>query len=195
MNPLESIHNWIEPGSRVLDLGCGDGQLLAGLERERQVSGCGVEIDAEPISKAIAAGVNVVEADIDTGLQLFDDQSFDTVLMTQTLQAIKYPDRALEEMLRIGEKGVVTFPNFAHWRCRVHLNVHGRMPVSEFMPYSWYDTPNIHFCTVHDFEALCEKLNIRILDRRFYSERGRIDSLVRNWPNLFASHALYRISR
>lgn len=189
-----TLAQWVAPNTRVLDLGCGDGRLLAYLKAEQNVSACGVEIDAELISEAIAAGIDVVEQNIDEGLGIFHDQSFDTVVMTQTLQAIKYPDRALQEMLRVGREGIVTFPNFAHWRCRWHLNVHGRMPVSEFMPFDWYNTPNIHFCTVHDFEDLCAKLGLKIIDRQFTSEHNSFAPLISGWPNLFASHAIYRIS-
>ncbi len=189
-----SLAQWITPETRVLDLGCGNGDLLAYLKTNQKVSACGVEIDASLISQAIAAGIDVVEQNIDAGLGIFHDQSFDTVVMTQTLQAIKYPDRALKEMLRVGREGIVTFPNFAHWRCRWHLNVHGRMPVSEFMPFEWYDTPNIHFCTVHDFEDLCASLKIKIVDKQFTSEHNSFEPLVSGWPNLFASHAIYRIS-
>ena len=192
---LASIAQWIEPQTRALDLGCGNGELLAYLQANRNIKACGVEIDPQLISEAIAAGIDVVEQNIDQGLALFGDQAFDTVIMTQTLQAIKYPDRALLEMLRVGREGIVTFPNFAHWRCRWHLNVHGRMPVSEFMPYEWYDTPNIHFCTVHDFEDLCASLSIKIVDRQFTSEHNGFGPLVSAWPNLFASHAIYRISK
>ncbi len=188
------LEQWITPDSRVLDLGCGDGSLLAFLKRSRSVHGCGIEIDPSLISDAIASGVDVLEKNIDDGLDVFGDNSFDTVVMTQTLQAIRYPDRALVEMLRVGREGIVTFPNFAHWRCRWHLNFHGRMPVSEFMPYSWYDTPNIHFCTVKDFEDLCTTLSIRILDREYRSEHNSFEPLVQGMPNLFASHAIYRIS-
>lgn len=189
-----SIEQWVKPESRVLDLGCGDGLLLHRLQQNQQVVGCGIEIDAEHISQAIGRGVDVLEHNIDDGLSMFGDQSFDTVVMTHTLQAIKYPDRALLEMLRVGAEGIVTFPNFAHWRCRWHLNFHGRMPVSEILPYSWYDTPNIHFCTVKDFEDLCQELSIRILDRNFSSESNGFDAFIRARPNLFASQAIYRIS-
>ena len=154
---LAHIQRWIEPGSRVLDLGCGNGEFLQLLRDQRQVRGTGIEIGEQEITAAIARGLNIVEQNLDQGLANFPDQSFDTVVMAHALQAVHYPDQVLDEMLRIGREGIVTFPNFAHWRCRLYLGTRGRMPVSKFMPYQWYDTPNIHFCTVKDFEALCEQ--------------------------------------
>ena len=157
MAPPEA-QRWIAPGTRVLDLGCGDGEFLLQLQREKNVRGLGVEIDPEDITRALARGLDIVEQDMDRGLDNFPDASFDTVVMALALQAVHYPHRVLEEMLRIGRECIVTFPNFGNWRCRWYLSTQGRMPVSRFMPYSWYDTPNIHFCTVKDFERLCSIL-------------------------------------
>ncbi len=192
---LTHIQRWIEPGSKVLDLGCGDGEFLQRLQQERDVRGLGLEIDPEKITAAVARGLNIVEQNMDAGLDNFPDQSFDTVVMAHALQAVHYPDRVLEEMLRIGRQGIVTFPNFAHWSCRLYLGTRGRMPVSRFMPYSWYDTPNIHFCTVRDFEALCEERGIRILARDMVGNTERKPLLASAWPNLFAITAIYLISR
>jgi methionine biosynthesis protein MetW len=192
---LSHIERWIEPGSRVLDLGCGDGEFLQTLQQQRQVRGTGLEIDPDNITRAIGRGLNIVEQNMDEGLANFPDQSFDTVVMAHALQAVHYPDRVLDEMLRIGRQGIVTFPNFGHWRCRLYLGTRGRMPVSRFMPYSWYDTPNIHFCTVRDFEALCYNKGIRILARDTVGNTERPPLFARAWPNLFAVTAIYHIAR
>ena len=192
---LAHIQKWIAPGSRVLDLGCGDGEFLDLLARERQVNGTGLEIDEDNITSAVRRGLNIVQQNMDEGLANFPDNSFDTVVMAHALQAVHYPDRVLEEMLRIGNEGIVTFPNFGHWSCRLHLVSRGRMPVSRFMPYNWYDTPNIHFCTVRDFESLCEERGIRILARDMVGNTQRRPMLAGAWPNLFALTAIYHITR
>lgn len=192
---LTHIQRWISPGSRVLDLGCGEGEFLQRLQQERQVRGLGLEIDPEKITRALGRGLDIVEQDMDAGLGNFPDHSFDTVVMAHALQAVHYPDRVLEEMLRIGRQGIVTFPNFGHWLCRVHLGTRGRMPVSRFMPHNWYDTPNIHFCTVKDFEALCAERGIRILARDMVGNTERKPLLASAWPNLFALTAIFLISR
>jgi len=192
---LTHIQRWIEPGTKVLDLGCGNGEFLQMLQQERNVRGLGLEIDQDKITAAVGRGLNIVEQDLDAGMDNFPDQSFDTVVMAHALQAVHYPDRVLDEMLRIGRQGIVTFPNFAHWSCRLYLGTRGRMPVSRFMPYNWYDTPNIHFCTVKDFEALCEERGIRILARDMVGNTERRPLLASSWPNLFAVTAIYLISR
>ncbi len=189
------IQKWIEPGSRVLDLGCGDGQFLRLLREQRQVQGLGLEINEARITAGLAAGLNIIEQNMDQGLGNFPDNSFDTVVMTQTLQALHYPHLVVDEMLRIGNQGIVTFPNFAHWRCRWHLSTRGRMPVSRFMPYAWYDTPNIHFCTVRDFEALCQDRDIRILNRHMIGQGPLGSRAAHLLPNLFAFTAIYHFSR
>jgi methionine biosynthesis protein MetW len=192
---LSHIQRWIAPGSRVLDLGCGDGLFLEFLRDQRQVRGTGLEIDQDYITAAIARGLNVIEQNMDEGLANFPDQSFDTVVLALALQAVNFPDRVLEEMLRIGREGIVTFPNFGHWRCRLMLGIRGRMPISSFMPYTWYDTPNIHFCTVKDFEDLCRSKGIRILARDVVGNTKRQPLLSNKWPNLFATTAIYHITR
>lgn len=192
---LSHIQRWIEPGSRVLDLGCANGEFLQFLRDQRQVRGTGIEIDQDNINEAISRGLNIIEQDMDQGLGNFPDQSFDTVVLAHALQAVHYPDRVLEEMLRIGRQCIVTFPNFGHWKCRLYLGARGRMPVSKFMPYTWYNTPNIHFCTVRDFEALCRERDIRILARDVVGNTEREPLLANAWPNLFATTAIYHITR
>ncbi|HEY9032785.1 MAG TPA: methionine biosynthesis protein MetW [Pseudomonadales bacterium] len=192
---LDVIQQWIAPGSRVLDLGCGDGTLLDSLTRNKQVNGVGIEIDPDKFNRCIDRGLSVIEQDLDQGLGNFADASFDVVVMTQTLQAMHHPDRVLEEMLRVGRQGIVAFPNFGHWFCRFHLGLKGRMPVSGFMPYYWYNTPNIHFCTVRDFDNLCRERQIRILNRAMTNSVGQLTGLTGIAPNLFATTAIYHLSR
>jgi methionine biosynthesis protein MetW len=192
---LTHILRWISPGARVLDLGCADGEFLALLREQRNARVTGIEIDPIAITAALRRGLNIIEQDLDSGLANFPDRSFDVVVMAHALQAVHYPDQILEEMLRVGHECVVTFPNFGHWRSRVHLATRGRMPVSRFMPYNWYDTPNIHFCTVRDFETLCRQRGIRILGQDMIGGEQGSTSLARRWPNLFATTAIYHISR
>lgn len=191
---LEIIHEWIPSGSRVLDLGCGDGDLLASLAEHKQVSGYGLEIDPDKITACIARGVNVIEQNIDQGLGNFASNSFDVVVMTQSLQALQYPDKVLAEMLRVGKTCIITFPNFGHWRCRWYLTSKGRMPVSDFLPYTWYNTPNIHFCTFADFERLCRAQGARIEEGLAVDREHRHSLGSRLWPNLMGEIGIYRIS-
>ena len=192
---LEIISEWIAPDSRVLDLGCGDGSLLSFLHASRRVNGYGLEIDEDKILKCIESGVNVIQTDLDAGLSDFDANSFDYVIMSQTLQAVYYPERLLDEMLRVGREGIVTFPNFGHWQCRLQLTLGGHMPVSRTLPSEWYNTPNIHLCTLQDFERLCRKKGIAILERTVVDHAHRTSLGMRLWPNLLGEIALYRFQR
>ncbi|HSC82006.1 MAG TPA: methionine biosynthesis protein MetW [Pseudomonas sp.] len=191
---LEIIQEWIPAGSRVLDLGCGDGELLAWLAANKRVSGYGLEIDGDKIATCIERGVNVIEQDLDQGLGNFANNSFDVVVMTQSLQALRYPDKVLKEMLRVGKTCIITFPNFGHWRCRWYLTTKGRMPVSEFLPYTWYNTPNIHFCTFEDFERLCHAQGARVEERLAVDHAHRDNLGCRLWPNLLGEIGIYRVS-
>ena len=191
----EIIQRWIEPDSRVLDLGCGDGSLLANLKQTKGVKGTGLEIDDNKIQSCVERGINVIEQNLDAGLWNFQSDSFDTVLLAQTLQALSHPDQLIDEMLRVGRRGIVTFPNFGNWKSRLYLSSKGRMPVSKFMPHAWYDTPNIHFCTVRDFDALCVEKNIRILERTVVDLKHEGSLSMRLLPNLLGEIAIYHIAR
>jgi methionine biosynthesis protein MetW len=186
----ELIASWIPEGSRVLDLGCGDGVLLAGLAATNAASGYGIEIDAANVLASVKNGVNVIQTDIESGLANFEDGAFDFVILSQTLQAMRNAESVITEMLRVGREGIVTFPNFGYWRHRLDI-LRGHMPVSKTLPYSWYDTPNIHLCTVKDFEDLCVKVDAEILDERVIHE-GRTIGM---FPNLLGSLGVFRFRR
>ncbi|WP_049722798.1 methionine biosynthesis protein MetW [Gilvimarinus polysaccharolyticus] len=188
------LQQWIGEGSRVLDLGCGDGTLLKYLRDSKQVNGYGLEIDPGQIEACIGLGVNVINQNLDRGLGNFADKSFDTVLMTQALQTMYFPHKVLDEMLRVGKECIITFPNFGHYKARFHLAFRGRMPVSDLLPYEWYNTPNIHFCTFKDFEVLCHEKHINVLNRQVVNERTS-QFLGNLNPNLFGETAIYHLSK
>lgn len=192
---LEIIATLVNPGARVLDLGCGSGELLRHLADRKGVNGYGVEKDPEQISACVRAGVNVIEQDLDAGLARFPDSSFDMVVMTETLQAVGAPSRLLDEMLRIGQECIVTFPNFGHWRCRLQLLLRGRMPVASHLPHTWYATPNIHLCTFRDFESLVRSKGLPIIQRFVVDARHAVQPHSSLFPNLFGTTAFYRLGR
>ena len=192
---LDILKQWIADDSRVLDLGCGDGTLLHSLQSSHNIEGYGLEIDPDQITACVANGVNVIETDINQGLSHFATNSFDTVVMTYSLQTLKRPDNTIDEMLRIGKECVVTFPNFGNIRARSGLFFGGRMPVTKQLEWQWYNTPNIHFCTVRDFEALCREKSIRILNRQVVSQHWPDRQLTEIWPNLFGETAIYHLSK
>ena len=169
MNKL--IGNFIQSNARVLDLGCGDGSLLAFLKKNNQVKGLGLEIDHQKIQKCLQKDVSVIDQDIDSGLSNFQDQSFDAVIMSQSIQALRKPEVALEEIIRIGKEAIISIPNFANWRCRLQLIFGGTMPVSSALPHDWYSTPNIHLCSLKDFESLCEGSNIKISEKKLINQK------------------------
>lgn len=185
-----AIAAWIPEGATVLDLGCGDGSLLRFLKETRGVSGYGVEISDLNIVSCIGNSVSVIQNDLDSGLADFESNSFDYVLLSQTLQATRHTEPLIQEMLRVGREGIVSFPNFGYWRARMNITL-GNMPVSRELPYQWYDTPNVHLCTINDFEMFCESHHIAILDRRVMTG----DSEVKLLPNLFGSTAVFRFQR
>ena len=193
-NDQSLIAEWISPRARVLDLGCGDGRLLAELRQRQNVSGYGIEIDAENIVGCVRNNVNVIQSNLDDGLAEFEDNSFDYVVMTQTLQAVRYPHLVLREMVRIGREGIVTFPNMGHWKCRAQLAL-GRMPVTNHLPNTWYNTPNIHICTFKDFEDFCRHDGINILQRTTVDANHKSGTAMRMFPNLFGEAAIYRVQR
>ncbi len=193
---LQIISEWIEPGKRILDLGCGDGTLLAHLWKHRKVTGFGLEINDSNIVSCIEKDVTVIQADLDAGLgELFSNDSFDYVVMTQTLQAVHHPASLLDDMLRVGKQGIVTFPNLGYWKNRLQIALRGRMPVTRSLPEQWYDTPNIHLCTLKDFEALCKLKNIHILERAAVDHRHRSRLGSRLLPNALSEIAIYRFTR
>jgi methionine biosynthesis protein MetW len=185
-----AIAGWVRMGSSVLDLGCGDGSLLRYLRDSRRVTGYGVEIDDGSVLACVKNGISVIQSDLDRGLSDFRDSSFDYVVLSQTLQSVRNSERIIREMLRVGREGIVTFPNFGYWRNRVQVAL-GRMPVSEKLPYQWFDTPNIHLCTVDDFERFCAERGVRILERKVLTE----DEPVTWWPNLLGELAVYHFGQ
>jgi len=191
---LQLISDWIPRNATLLDLGCGDGTLLAHLKAHKQTAGYGLEINQDNLAACFEKGVNVLEQDLDGGLGNFQDHRFDYVVMTQALQAVLRPDQILNEMVRVGREAIITFPNFGHWKVRAYLGLKGRMPVSSALPYEWYNTPNIHLCTVQDFETHCRKHGIRILERQVINRNHRTSMLSKWWPNLFGEIAIYRVT-
>jgi methionine biosynthesis protein MetW len=181
-----AIAGWVAPGSSVLDLGCGDGTLLRYLKETRHITGYGVEIDDASVLACVRNGVNVLQSDLERGLSGFEDSSFDYVVLSQTLQAMKNSEIIMREMLRVGREGIVTFPNFGYWKNRLAV-LRGHMPVSENLPYEWFDTPNVHLCTVADFERFCRERNIRIVERKVLTHGRAVDAL----PNLLGALAVY----
>ncbi len=192
---LSIIAKQIEHGARVLDLGCGEGELLAWLQENRAVNGYGLDIDPNNINACISRGVNVLEQDLNLGLGNFPDDSFDTVVMTETIQAVADPVLMLREMLRIANNCVVSFPNFANWRCRMYLASQGTMPMAGHLPNRWFDTPNIHLCSFKDFEELCKELNIVINERFVVDANHKQRPMMNRFPNFFGVTAFYRLTR
>lgn len=184
------ISQWIKPNSKVLDLGCGDGSLLQHLKESKNASGYGIEFKDENILKCIDNQVNVVQIDLEQGLQDFNNSSFDYVILSKTLQAVKNTEQIIDEMIRVGKEVIITFPNFGFWQQRVDI-MFGKMPISDELPYEWYNSPNFHFCTVDDFERFCDHKNIKITSKIHIHEGQIVDFM----PNLFSSLAIYRFTK
>ncbi|MGH6609919.1 MAG: methionine biosynthesis protein MetW [Burkholderiaceae bacterium] len=184
---MQEIADWVRPESRVLDLGCGDGSLLGYLREQKRCHGYGVEISDDQVAECVRHGINVIQSNLDAGLRMFADAMFDTVVLSQTLQAMHNAEGILREMARVARQGVVSFPNFGHWKHAVSL-LAGRMPVTRHIPYQWYDTPNIHLCTLEDFEALAAKVGVSITGRALFADGQTVTAL----PALRATLAVYR---
>jgi methionine biosynthesis protein MetW len=185
------IGDIVEPHTKVLDLGCGEGELLEWLAQTKGVDARGVEISGAKVQRAIARGVSVFQSDIDAGLADYPDQAFDYVILSQTLQETRHPRQVLREMLRVGRRGIVAFPNFGHWKVRYSMLTSGCAPRTSLFPYEWFDSPNIHFLTVHDFENLAALEELKIERRYFLAGRRKVRAL----PNLMAEVAVYLVSR
>lgn len=178
----ELIQELVPAGSRVLDLGCGDGQLLAQLEAGKGCQGYGIEINEQYVLRCIERGVAVYHGDMMEGMAHYGDQAFDLVILSQTLQQTTHPVKVIHEMLRVGKTAIISFPNFGHWQVRLQFLLKGRMPVNEMLPYTWYDTPNVHLCTVQDFRALCEQEGLRRVVEIFVAPPSRrINATLANW--------------
>ncbi len=190
------VCNLIEKNSKVLDLGCGNGELLELLKKEKEVKGFGVEINQDSLLDALVKGLSVIQGDIDKGLDEFQDKTYDYAILNQTLQSTKYPEMIIDEMLRVSKKCIVSFPNFAYWRVRFYLFFKGKMPKSKQLPYEWYDTPNIHLLTISDFFEFCQKRNIKI-EKSVYLTRNKSRSgfLIKHIANFFSQEVVFVISR
>jgi methionine biosynthesis protein MetW len=186
---FDVVAAWVPQGASVLDLGCGDGELLTRLQAERSVIGYGVEIDDAGVLACLQRGLNVLQADIEGGLNLFADAQFDVVILSQTLQATRHTEALVREVLRVGKSAIVTLPNFGHWSVRWQLGIGGRMPVSKRLPYQWYDTPNVHFSTIKDFDVFCVDKGIHV-ERRAALAGGRAVTFL---PNVRGETAVFQI--
>ena len=190
---LELISSWVEKDSRVLDLGCGDGSLLKMLKKQKNIMGYGVDYDISQIKLSLDNEINVMQFDLNDGLNNFKNNTFDYVILAQSLQEIKNPETLLKEMLRIGEEVIISFPNMGHWSSRFQLFVGGKMPVTNELPYRWHDTPNIHLCTIFDFENFCKENNFVIVKSSITSDSLVDNLMIKMLPNLFGKVALFRI--
>ena len=189
------IGDWVSSGAQVLDLGCADGSLMRYLQETKNIHGYGLEREANNIAKCIDNKVNVIQMNLNDGLPSFSDKSFDFVVLSLTLQSIKHASSLIDEMLRVGKEGIISFPNFGHWRIRCQLALGGKMPVSKRLPYEWHDTPNIRLCTVNDFNNFCRKRQVKVLESQVLNSDYQTAFLQRTLPNLFGNIAMYRISK
>ena len=194
---LEVVAGFITPGARVLDVGSGDGVLLERLQTDKQVDGRGVELSQRGVNECVARGLSVIQGDADRDLVYYPDDAFDYVILSQTIQATRNPKIVLQELLRIGERAIVSFPNFGHWSIRLSLGLTGRMPVTKNISYAWYETPNIHFCTMRDFVELTEEIGARIETATAINATGQKIGMRMPWAfwNLFGQQGVFVLSR
>lgn len=194
---LRAIADMIAPSSTLLDVGCGEGDLLSFLQQEKKVTGRGIELSQSGVNRCIARGLSVIQGDADIDLSYYPDNAYDYVVLSQTLQTLKQPKEVLEHLVRIGRHAVLSVPNFGHWRNRLYLIYKGRMPVTRSLSYQWYDTPNIHFCTIIDFIRLCESLNLKIEKSVYVTETGTSSSVKGNikFANFFGQHGIFMVTR
>ena len=190
---LEAIAQWVAPGARVLDLGCGDGQLLADLIQQKGCQGRGIEIDEQAVVACVRRGVPVYHGDMLEGMSFYDAHAFDVVILSQTLQQARDPVRVIDEMLRVGKTAIISFPNFGHWNVRLQLLLTGRMPQNTLLPYDWFNTPNVHLCTVTDFRELCQAQDLeRIREIFLVLPSLQIGAFLANWR---AGLAIFQVRR
>lgn len=194
---FDVISEMVTPGARVLDVGCSDGALLTRLIETHDIDGRGIELSQEGVNACVASGLSVVQGDADTDLSTYPDQAFDLVILSQTIQATREPDEVLRQLLRIGKRAIISFPNFGHWKVRAYLTFLGRMPVTETMPQTWYDTPNIHFCTIRDFAELCHASEVEIESAIALDLSGKKLALGKSlwWANLLGEQAVFLLRR
>jgi methionine biosynthesis protein MetW len=194
---LRAIAHLVEPNSSLLDIGCGEGELLAWLQEHKQVQGRGIELSQSGVNRSIARGLSVIQGDADTDLHFYPDQAYDYAVLSQTLQTLRAPKEVLEQLMRIARHAIVSVPNFGHWKNRMYLMVNGRMPVTKTLSHEWYDTPNIHFCTITDFVNLCESLGLTIEKRLYVTHQG-VPAYFNNrglFANIFGEQGIFMIRK